>query len=86
MAAMCSGVAMVSMLYGLGIAMHGWTAFTPAKPLQFDPLIWGNLVALLVGIVWTLLTPAPDEALAARFFDAEPTTASPAPSELLLVK
>jgi sodium/pantothenate symporter len=86
MAAMCSGVATVSMLYGLGIAMHGWTAFTPTKPLEFDPLIWGNLVALLVGIVWTLFTPAPHEALAARFFDAEPAPASAAPSDLVLVK
>lgn len=69
-AAMCAGVTTVGILYGIGVLKFGWTAFTPLKPLEFDPMIWGNLAAAVVGVVTTYLTPEPDERLASKFFDA----------------
>jgi SSS family solute:Na+ symporter/sodium/pantothenate symporter len=71
LAAMCAGVLTVIALYGAGIVRDGdWTKLSPIRPLWFDPMIWGNLVAIAVGIAVTMLTPPPEEKLAARFFDA----------------
>jgi SSS family solute:Na+ symporter/sodium/pantothenate symporter len=71
LAAMSAGVLTVVALYGAGIIHDGdWTKLNPIRPLSFDPMIWGNLVAIAVGLVVTLLTPSPEEKLAARFFDA----------------
>jgi Na+/proline symporter len=74
LAAMSAGVLTVVALYGAGIIHDGdWTKLNPIRPLSFDPMIWGNLVAIAVGLVITLLTPPPEEKLAARFFDAGAT-------------
>lgn len=70
-AAMCGGVLTVIVLYGVGIAIDGdWTKLRPVSPLSLDPMIWGNVVAAVVGVSVTLITPPPGEKLAARFFDA----------------
>jgi SSS family solute:Na+ symporter/sodium/pantothenate symporter len=71
LAAMITGVVTVTILYGMGFLQVGWTNLKPVSPLSFDPLVWGNLAAGIVGVTVTLLTPPPDEALAARFFDRE---------------
>jgi Na+/proline symporter len=71
LAAMCAGVLTVVGLYGAGIIHDGdWTKLNPIRPLSFDPMIWGNLVAIVVGLVVTLITLPPEEKLAAKFFDA----------------
>ncbi len=74
-AAMIAGVFTVGVLYGMGVYIDGWKAFTPAKPLEFDPVVWGNAAAAVVGIAVTLLTPPPAERIASKFFDAEETAA-----------
>jgi len=72
LAALAAGVLTVIGLYAAGILQDGdWTKLNPIRPLSFDPMIWGNIVAGFVGITVTLLTPAPEEKLAAKFFDAE---------------
>ena len=59
-------------LYAAGIVKDGdWTRLNPIRPLSFDPMIWGNIMAGIVGVTATFLTPPPEENLAAKFFDQE---------------
>lgn len=71
LAAMSAGVLTVVALYGIGVVIDGdWTKLSPYRPLSFDPMIWGNLVAIGMGLMVTVLTPPPEEKLATKFFDA----------------
>jgi SSS family solute:Na+ symporter/sodium/pantothenate symporter len=47
--------------------------FTPYALYGFEPLIWGLLVSLVVGVVVSLLTTPPDEKLVSKLFDAPET-------------
>jgi SSS family solute:Na+ symporter/sodium/pantothenate symporter len=70
-AAMCAGVLTVIALYGAGIVMDGgWTKLNPIRPLSLDPMIWGNIAAVVVGVVVTLITPPPDDKQTAPYFVA----------------
>lgn len=59
-------------LTGLFIAFRAGRAaeFQPYNLLGFEPLLWGLLSSLVVGIVVSLLTRPPDEALVSKLFDA----------------
>lgn len=54
------------------------TSFRPHFLLEMDPIVWGLLVSLIVGIIVSKLTPQVGAPLVAKYFDAEP--ASPATS------
>ena len=60
-------------LTGLGLAYANtgqFAKFTPYALFGFEPLLWGLLVSLVVGIVVSLLTEPPDEKLVSKLFDA----------------
>jgi Na+/proline symporter len=62
-------------LVGLGIAYHTTGQFAKFQPyylLGFEPIVWGLLVSLVVGIAVSLVTRPPDDALVSKLFDAEP--------------
>ena len=70
--------AMSAMLVGAGSTLtlyfYGWwqKGQFGAYYLQgFDPIVWGLALSLVVGVVVSLLTSPPDEALIAKMFDAE---------------
>ena len=44
--------------------------FTPYYLLQFEPIVWGLLVSLVVGIAVSLVTKPPDDAVVSKLFDA----------------
>jgi SSS family solute:Na+ symporter/sodium/pantothenate symporter len=44
--------------------------FTPYYLLEFDPIVWGLLVSLVVGIAVSLCTRPPDESVVSKLFDA----------------
>ena len=71
-AAMLAGalVALSLNLWGLYIAIRNETGFVPYNLLGFEPIVWGLLISLVVGIVVSLATRAPDEALVSKLFDA----------------
>jgi sodium/pantothenate symporter len=72
MSAMLAGVFTVVALYIWGALESGnWSNFNPKKPWQMDPMIWGNVVAILIGPIVTWLTPPPDAALVRAFFYAQ---------------
>jgi SSS family solute:Na+ symporter/sodium/pantothenate symporter len=48
--------------------------FTPYYLLQFEPIVWGLLVSLIVGIAVSLGTRPPDEAVVSKLFDAPRAT------------
>jgi sodium/pantothenate symporter len=47
--------------------------FTPYYLLQFEPIVWGLLVSLVVGIAVSFVTRPPDEAVVSKLFDAPET-------------
>jgi sodium/pantothenate symporter len=73
-AAMLAGAAAASALNlaGLVVAIRAGKAsdFHAFELLGFDPLIWGLLSSLVVGVVVSLLTSPPDERLVSKLFDA----------------
>jgi SSS family solute:Na+ symporter/sodium/pantothenate symporter len=44
--------------------------FTPYYLLEFEPIVWGLLTSLVVGIIVSLITRPPDETVVSRLFDA----------------
>ena len=44
--------------------------FRPFYLLGFDPCVWGLTASLVVGIVYSLITPPPDPTRVARLFNA----------------
>lgn len=83
LASMLSGGGVVIMLYLAGIfgltppqALGPAGGFKPYYLAGFDPVVWGLLASLMMGVCVTLITAAPDERLVAKFFDEKsPTTA-----------
>ena len=75
-AAMAGGalVALALNLWGLFLAVGSGTAFVPYNLLGFEPIVWGLLVSLVVGIAVSLSTRAPEAALVSKLFDAEPNS------------
>jgi SSS family solute:Na+ symporter/sodium/pantothenate symporter len=75
-AAMLAGAAASSALNlaGLVIAIRAGKAseFHAYELLGLDPLIWGLLASLVVGVLVSLVTTPPDERLVSKLFDAEP--------------
>ena len=80
LAAMISGALTILSLYAvgwIGYGVAGWpdpgtsqaTSFRPYFLLGFEPIVWGILVSTLFGVVVSLRTPPPDEALVRRMFD-----------------
>jgi SSS family solute:Na+ symporter/sodium/pantothenate symporter len=57
-------------LAGLYVAYRTGISFAPYNLLGFEPIVWGLLVSLVVGIAVSLLTPPPDEDLVSKLFDA----------------
>jgi SSS family solute:Na+ symporter/sodium/pantothenate symporter len=57
-------------LAGLYVAYRTGISFAPYNLLGFEPIVWGLLVSLVVGIAVSLLTPPPDEELVSKLFDA----------------
>ena len=71
MAAMLAG-AMVSFslnMVGLAIAVANRSGFVPYNLLGFEPIVWGLVVSLIVGIFASLATRPPDERLVSKLFD-----------------
>ncbi|MBC7965832.1 MAG: sodium:solute symporter [Fuerstia sp.] len=76
---MLSGALTVLVLYTIGIAdqlmqaqTKALTSFRPVFLLGYDPLIWGLLASIVLGVTVTLLTEPPDEELVSRMFDVVP--------------
>jgi Na+/proline symporter len=64
-------------LTGLGLAYAKtgqFAKFTPYALLGLEPLIWGLFVSLVVGVLVSLVTRPPDEALVSKLFDAPEAT------------
>ena len=57
-------------LAGLYVAYRTQTSFAAYMLLGFEPIVWGLLVSLVVGIIVSLLTRPPDEELVSKLFDA----------------
>jgi sodium/pantothenate symporter len=72
MAAMLAGalVAFSLNMAGLAIAVVKKTGFVPYNLLGFEPIVWGLVVSLIVGILASLATRPPDERLVSKLFDA----------------
>ena len=73
---MLTGALTVLVLYSIGIAQqlmqaqaNAPTSFRPIFLLGFDPLIWGLVTSIVLGVIVTLLTEPPDEDLVSRMFD-----------------
>ncbi len=73
---MLSGAITVLALYTIGIAQqlmqahaNAPTSFRPIFLLGYDPLIWGLMTSIVLGVIVTLLTDPPDEDLVSRMFD-----------------
>lgn len=60
----------------LGYGSERFDAFAPLYPLGIDPLVWGVLASLLLGVGVSLLTK-PDAELAARYFPAAAPASPP---------
>jgi SSS family solute:Na+ symporter/sodium/pantothenate symporter len=78
LSSMLGGAGTMVSLYALGFSGFGAerkigpvTSFRPYFLLDLDPLLWGLAVSLLAGVVVSLCTTPPDEALVSRLFDAE---------------
>jgi SSS family solute:Na+ symporter/sodium/pantothenate symporter len=68
-----AGASLALNLAGLFLAYKNtgqFAKFTPYALGGFEPLLWGLLVSLVVGIVVSLLTKPPDEQLVSKLFDA----------------
>jgi len=50
--------------------------FTPYYLLEFEPIVWGLLVSLVVGITVSLMTRPPEDEVVSRLFDAATEPAS----------
>jgi Na+(H+)/acetate symporter ActP len=75
-AAMLAGAAasLALNLIGLVLAYQHTGSFAKFQPfylLQLEPLIWGLLASLVVGVVVSLVTSSPDERLVSKLFDAD---------------
>lgn len=72
MAAMLAGAAasLALNVTGLVIAYRTGTPFQSYNLLGFEPLIWGLLSSLIVGLLVSLATTPPDEKLVSKLFDA----------------
>jgi Na+/proline symporter len=51
--------------------------FRPYYILGLDPVIWGLLTSTVCGVVVTLVTPPPPDALVRRYFDVQPPGSLP---------
>ncbi len=82
-ASMAAGAGTLLMLYAVGFEGYGdpligqATSFRPYFLLGVDPLIWGLLVSATAGVLVSLGTSPCDDALLAKYFDADPTTIEP---------
>jgi sodium/pantothenate symporter len=75
-ASMIVGGGLVTGLYAIGIfglqpdqLLGQVTKFRPYFLLGIDPLIWGLLGSISVGVIVTLLTKPPDDEVVGRFFE-----------------
>jgi len=55
-------------LFIVGSILSG-TAFEPYKLLGLDPIVWGLVVSGAAGVLVSLVTSPPSEALVSRLFD-----------------
>jgi Na+/proline symporter len=87
-ASMLTGGGLVTGLYAVGIfglqpdqLLGQVTKFRPYFLYGIDPLIWGLLGSVSAGVIVTLLTKPPDDAVVGRFFEVRPdASGSPAVS------
>lgn len=75
--AMLSGAITMIAFYTAGMfqdppAIGPEAGFRPYYPFGMEPLVFGVLVSAFVGVVVSLLTPPPDEAIVSPLFDAPP--------------
>jgi hypothetical protein len=70
-------------LYAIGTFMASktgmGTSFRPLYLLDLDPLIWGLLASLIVGVLVSLKTTPPPPDLISKLFDAQPQPVTPNP-------
>jgi SSS family solute:Na+ symporter/sodium/pantothenate symporter len=67
-AAMLVGAISILVLFTVGSIQSG-TAFEPFKLLGLDPIVWGLVVSGAAGVLVSLVTSPPPEALVSRLFD-----------------
>ncbi|MFN3651581.1 MAG: sodium:solute symporter family transporter [Armatimonadota bacterium] len=73
-ASMVGGVGTVLALYVTGWILPGEPRidtggrWAPIYPLELAPFVWGIVVSIVCGVVFTLATPEPKRALTERFF------------------
>jgi Na+/pantothenate symporter len=65
-ASMLGGFTGYLSLYAAGFLSYG--EIRPVCPFGIDPLIWGIGISLILGLGFTLITPAPPQHLVRRFF------------------
>ena len=68
-----AGASLALNLAGLFLAYKNtgqFAKFTPYALAGFEPLLWGLLVSLVVGVLVSLITKPPDEQLVSKLFDA----------------
>jgi sodium/pantothenate symporter len=73
-----AGASLALNLAGLVQAYQRTGSFAKFQPyylFELEPLIWGLLASLLVGMLVSLVTQPPDERLVSKLFDAEPQAA-----------
>lgn len=69
LASMLGGLAIYLSFYVIGfIKYHKNVPIKLSDSFDFDPVIWGVLASLLIGIAVTLLTPPPPKHLVRKFF------------------
>jgi hypothetical protein len=52
------------------------TGFRSYYVLGLEPIVWGMLASLIAGVVVSLFTTPPDEALIRKLFDADASSAA----------
>ena len=68
-AGMLCGVGVTLTMYGIGMAIT--REFTPFRPFDIDPIIWGLAASAVAGVLVSLRTLPPDEGLISKLFDVE---------------
>jgi len=68
-AGMLCGVGVTLTMYGIGMAK--FSEFTPFRPFDIDPIIWGLAASAVAGVLVSLRTLPPDEGLISKLFDIE---------------
>jgi len=72
MAAMFTGGSTVLALFTCGVVIEGKNLFDPYQLFGADPIVWGLASSSIAGVLVSLITRPPPEALVSRLFDPLP--------------